>query len=128
MPAPDHSARIIVFDGICHVCSGGMRFLERHRIEPPFKLIPMQTPQGQALLAEHGIDPKDPSTFLLLDQGRLYTESDASIHMIAALGGVWRLVVIARVIPRPLRDWLYRLLARNRYRWFGKRNTCYLPQ
>jgi predicted DCC family thiol-disulfide oxidoreductase YuxK len=128
MPPSNPHARIIVFDGICHVCSGGVRFLERHRAKPPFQLIPMQTPAGKALLAEYGIDPLDPATFLLLDQGRVFTESDASIHMMAALGGMWRLVQVARVIPKSWRNWLYRLLARNRYRWFGRRGSCYLPQ
>jgi predicted DCC family thiol-disulfide oxidoreductase YuxK len=122
------NARIIVFDGICHVCSGGVRFLAHHRIEPPFELIPMQSTEGRALLVEYGIDVEDPSTFLVLDRGLVLTQSDASIHIMAAMGGLWRLVVVARVIPRSWRDWLYRLLARNRYRWFGRRSTCYLPR
>jgi predicted DCC family thiol-disulfide oxidoreductase YuxK len=127
MSVTDPNARVIVFDGICHVCSGGVRFVARHRIEPPFKLIPMQSAEGKALLVQHGIDPEDPTTFLVLDRGFILTQSDASIHVMAAIGGPWRLVVIARVIPRAWRDWLYRLLARNRYRWFGRRSTCYLP-
>jgi predicted DCC family thiol-disulfide oxidoreductase YuxK len=122
------NARIIVFDGICHVCSGGVRFLAHHRIEPPFELIPMQSTEGKALLVEYGIDVEDPSTFLVLDRGLALTQADASIHIMAAMGGLWRLVVVARVIPRSWRDWLYRLLARNRYRWFGRRSTCYLPR
>jgi predicted DCC family thiol-disulfide oxidoreductase YuxK len=77
---------------------------------------------------EYGIDPEDPVSFLVLDRGRHFTESDGSIHMVAAMGGPWRLVSVARVIPKSWRDWLYRLLARNRYRWFGRRSTCYLPQ
>jgi predicted DCC family thiol-disulfide oxidoreductase YuxK len=128
MPRPDSNARIIVFDGICHVCSGGVKFLERHRIRPPFELIPMQAPEGKALLAEYGIDPEDPVTFLVLDKGRHFTESDGTIHIAAALGGLWRLVLVARMIPKSWRDRLYRLLARNRYRWFGRRRSCYLPQ
>jgi predicted DCC family thiol-disulfide oxidoreductase YuxK len=128
MPVTDPNARVIVFDGICHVCSGGVRFLARHRIEPPFELIPMQSAEGKALLDKFGIDAEDPATFLVLDRGLVLTQSDASIHVMAAIGGLWRLVVVARVIPRAWRDWLYRLLARNRYRWFGRRSTCYLPQ
>ena len=128
MQRPPSNARIIVFDGICHVCSGGVRFLERRDVQPPFELIPMQTPEGKALLAEYGIDPEDPVSFLVLDRGRHFTESDGSIHMIAAMGGLWRLVLAVRVIPKAWRDWLYRLLARNRYRGFGRRSTCYLPQ
>jgi len=127
MQRQDQNGRIIVFDGICHVCSGGVKFLARHRIEPPFELIPMQSTVGKTLLSQYGIDPADPTTFLVLDRGIVLTQSDASIHIMAAIGGLWRLVVVARVIPRPWRDWLYRLLARNRYRWFGRRATCYVP-
>jgi len=127
MPRPDPGARIVVFDGICHVCSGWARFLGRHRIEPPFQLIPMQTPAGKALLVENGIDSGDPATFLVVDRGRRFTESDAAIHVIAALGGLWGTINAARIVPRIWRDALYRLLARNRYRWFGRRATCYLP-
>jgi predicted DCC family thiol-disulfide oxidoreductase YuxK len=127
MSVTDPNTRSIVFDGICHVCTGGVRFLARHRIEPPFKLIPMQSTDGKALLGRYGIDAEDPTTFLVLDRGLILTQSDASIHVIAEIGGLWRLVVLARLIPRSWRNGLYRLLARNRYRWFGRRATCYLP-
>jgi predicted DCC family thiol-disulfide oxidoreductase YuxK len=123
----DPGARVIVFDGICHVCSGWIRFLGRHRIDPPFQLLPMQSAAGKALLVQYGIDPEDPATFLVLDRGRWLTQSDASIHMIAALGGFWRIAGLARVVPRRWRNAAYWLLARNRYRWFGRRGTCYLP-
>jgi predicted DCC family thiol-disulfide oxidoreductase YuxK len=128
MQRPDENARIIVFDGICHVCSGWVRFLGRHRIDPPFELIPMQAVAGKALLAEYGIDPEDPATFLVLDQGRQLTQSDGAIHVIAVLGGLWRIIHLARIVPKRWRDAVYRLLARNRYRWFGRRSTCYLPR
>jgi predicted DCC family thiol-disulfide oxidoreductase YuxK len=123
----DPSARIIVFDGICHLCSGWIRFLRRHRIDPPFQLIPMQSVAGKELLLEYGIDPEDPATFLVLDDGLRFTESDATIHVIVSLGGVWLMANLVRVVPRRWRDAIYRLLARNRYRWFGRRSACYLP-
>jgi predicted DCC family thiol-disulfide oxidoreductase YuxK len=128
MQRPDLGARVIVFDGICHVCSGWVRFLERHRIDPPFQLIPMQSVEGRELLVEYGIDADDPATFLVVDQGQPLTQSDAAIRVIAELGGLWRLTNAARFVPRRWRDALYLLLARNRYRWFGRRSTCYLPQ
>jgi predicted DCC family thiol-disulfide oxidoreductase YuxK len=128
MSAPAPKLRVVVFDGICNVCSGWVRFLERHRIEPPFQLLPMQSEKGKQLLTQYGIDPEDPTTFLVLDQGRQFTQSDGAIHIIAALGGIWSLFAAARVVPKPWRDSLYRLLARNRYRWFGRRPTCYLPR
>src|SRR5579872_2006210 len=128
MTVADGNTRVVVFDGICHVCSGWVRFMERHRIEPPFELIPMQSDAGKALLVAHGIDADDPATFLVLDRGEEFTESDGAIHVIAALGGAWSLFKAARVVPKPWRDSLYRLLARNRYKWFGQRSTCYLPR
>ena len=128
MPRPDFNARIIIFDGICNLCSAGAGFLERHQASPPFELIPMQTIQGKAILVEHGLDPEDPTTFLVLDRGRRFTESDAWIHVVSALGGFWRLIHAARIVPRPWRNAMYRLIARNRYRWFGRRTTCYLPR
>ncbi len=128
MQRPDLGTRVIVFDGICHVCTGWVRFLRRHRIDPPFQLIPMQSVAGKALLVEYGIDPEDPATFLVLDQGQRFTESDAAIHVIAALGILWRVINVARIVPCGWRNSLYRLLARNRYRWVGRRSVCYLPR
>lgn len=128
MSVTDCNARIVVFDGICHICSGWVRLMERHRIEPPFELIAMQSEEGKSLLAAHDIDANDPATFLVLDGGKAFTQSDGAIHIIAALGGLWSVFKMARLIPRSWRDSLYRLLARNRYRWFGRRSTCYLPR
>jgi predicted DCC family thiol-disulfide oxidoreductase YuxK len=102
--------------------------MEQLRIEAPFQLIPMQSEAGKTLLIAHDIDPEDPATFLVLDGGRQFTQSDGAIHVVAALGGGWSLFKAARIIPKPWRDALYRLLARNRYRWFGQRSTCYLPR
>lgn len=120
--------RIVVFDGLCNLCSGGARWLQDHQTQPPFHLVPMQSELGRILLARHGCDPDDPLTFLVLDGNRCLTQSDAWIHLVAAVGRAWRVVNVARVIPRFWRDAVYRLVARNRYRWFGRRKTCYLPQ
>lgn len=120
--------RIVVFDGLCNLCSGGARWLERHQAKPPFRLVPMQSEQGRALLTQHGYDPDDPLTFLVLDGGQHLTQSNAWIHLMASAGGGWPLIHATRVIPQAWRDAVYRLIARNRYRWFGRRNTCYLPQ
>jgi predicted DCC family thiol-disulfide oxidoreductase YuxK len=121
------AGRIVVFDGYCHVCSGWVRFMKKHPIEPPFELVPMQSERGRQLLLAHGIDPGDPMTFLVIDDGNAMTESDGGIHVVTALGGLWRLAAAGKLMPKPWRDWIYRVLARNRYKWFGKRDTCYLP-
>lgn len=120
--------RQLVFDGHCHLCSGWVQFMQQHPIDPPYQLIPMQSEAGRALLIAHGIDADDPTTFLVIDGERARTASDAVIHLVASQGGLWRAVAIGRLLPRTWRDGLYRLLARNRYRWFGRRATCYLPR
>lgn len=119
-------SRIVVFDGLCNLCSRGAMWFQRHPSTPPFELIPMQSDQGHTLLSQQGYDPDDPLTFLVQDGERYFAQSDAWIHLVAAAGGWWRLIQIARVIPQVLRDSIYRLIARNRYRWFGRRETCYL--
>lgn len=127
MSSPDLTRRVVVYDGHCHLCSGWVKFLHTHPGNPTFELIAMQSEDGRALLTNFGIDADDPTTFLVLDQGRARTESDAAIHVVCEVGGLWKLAAIARILPRPIRDALYRTLARNRYRWFGRRDTCYLP-
>ena len=129
MSAHQHFAthnRIAVFDGLCNLCSSGARWFLHHPSEPPFDLVPMQSDLGRTLLTQYGYDPDDPLTFLVLDGERCLTQSDAWIHLVTAAGGGWRLASAARIIPRSLRDVVYRLIARNRYRWFGRRKTCYL--
>jgi len=117
----------MVYDGYCHLCSGWALFMARHPVTPPFTHVAMQSEAGRALLVEQGIDPDDPATFLVLDRGQVLKDSDGAIHVMGALGGAWRIVYALRVVPKRWRDALYRLLARNRYRWFGRRETCYLP-
>ena len=127
LPGRRLMTRAVIFDGYCHICSAGVRIVKKYPVDPPFELIPMQSERGRALLVEHGIDPEDPTTFLVLDGDKVLTESDGSIHVMRIIGGIWRVAALARVLPKSWRDWLYRVLARNRYKWFGKRDTCYLP-
>jgi len=88
----------------------------------------MQTAAGRAILIQNGIDPDDPTTFLVLDGGRVRTASDATIQLMTSPGGAWKLLHLARLIPRSWRDWIYGVLARNRYGWFGRRDSCDLPK
>src|SRR5438477_715546 len=93
--------RIVVFDGLCNLCSGGARWLEDHQARPPFRLVPMQSELGRTLLAGHGYDPEDPLTFLVLDGDKCLTQSDAWIHLVALARPRLQIVNAARVIPRP---------------------------
>jgi predicted DCC family thiol-disulfide oxidoreductase YuxK len=118
---------LIVFDGICHLCTGFVRFVIRWDDDALFQFLPAQSPRGEALYARIGLKSGDWDSNLLVIEGRVYTELDAFIEITRRFGGLWRLMPILYAVPRPLRDWLYNRLARNRYDWFGKRDVCYLP-
>lgn len=123
----DGAAPVIVFDGVCALCSRWVRFLLRFDRRGRYRFAAMQGAHGRQLMVAHGLDPDDPLSFLLVEQGRTHTDTDAIVRVLAGLGGLWKLALLVRLLPRPLRDRGYRWLARNRYRWFGRHDACYLP-
>ncbi len=120
-------ASIIVFDGVCVLCNGWVRFLLRHDRHARYRFAAMQSVAGRALLQAHGLNADDPSSFLLLEDGRSYVNSDAIIRVLRGLRGVWRCAVVLRMIPVRWRDAFYVRVARNRYRLFGKHTECLVP-
>ena len=118
---------IIVFDGMCVLCSANARFVLRHDREGRFRLATMQSEVGAALMARFEIDPLDPETFIVVDGEAALRDSDAVFAIWRGLGWPWRAGTAFRLVPRPLRDAAYRWVARNRYRWFGKREQCFVP-
>ncbi|WP_447782386.1 thiol-disulfide oxidoreductase DCC family protein [Stenotrophomonas riyadhensis] len=125
--ATDAGGAVIVFDGVCALCNRWVRFLLRFDRKGRYRFAAMQGAQGSVLLRAHGLDPQDPMSFLLLDEQGAWTDTDAILRVLAGLGGGWRLTGALRVLPRSWRDGAYRVLARNRYRWFGRHDGCYLP-
>ena len=116
----------MVFDGVCNFCSWSVRFILKNDAHGRILFAPMQGETGRALLEQNGIDPTNADTFLFVDGGSVYTRSDAALEIARYLGS-WRYLRVLRVVPRGLRDWAYSVLARNRYRWFGKRDVCFIP-
>ena len=127
MSSAEVSSAIVVFDGTCVLCSGWTSFLIRHDRRQRLRFTTTQSAVGRELLRRHGIDADAPQTFLLILDERAHVASDAVLHLLDLLGGPWRLARFARAIPRALRDRLYFLVARNRYRWFGRRQQCFVP-
>jgi predicted DCC family thiol-disulfide oxidoreductase YuxK len=124
---PSRSPATVVFDGVCVLCSGWVRFLLKRDPARRFRFAAMQSNTGRALLTRHGIDPDDPVTFLLVDDGGAFTDSTAVLRIVTRLGGLWRLAGAFYAMPRFLRDGLYRFVAQRRYRWFGRRESCFVP-
>ena len=125
--AVDASSAIIVFDGVCALCNGWVDFLLARDRHQRYSFAAMQSPAGRRLLATHGLDPDDPASFLLLDGQGAQTDTDAITRVLSGLGGGWRIAALGRLLPRAIRDRLYRIVARNRYRLFGRRDACRMP-
>lgn len=121
-------APVIVFDGVCLLCSRWVDFILRHDRDGRFRLAAMQGNHGRNLLLAHGLSADDPVSFLLVQDGCGYTDTDAIARVLRELGRGWRLVGgLLRAIPGFLRDPAYRWIARHRYRLFGRREQCRLP-
>ncbi|MGE6739837.1 thiol-disulfide oxidoreductase DCC family protein [Allorhizobium pseudoryzae] len=118
---------VIVFDGDCVLCSASAQFVLRHDRAARFRLAALQTPAGAALASLYGIDPLDPQSIILVRGGRALTDSDAVLAIGQGLGWPWKAVGALRIVPRPVRDLVYRFIARNRYRLFGRRQGCFVP-
>ena len=119
--------KVILFDGHCVLCSANARFVLRHDRRRRFRLAAAQSEAGEALQARHRLNRAALETIAVIDGGDVLTESDAVIAIAAGLGWPWRAAAAARLVPHALRDPLYRWVARNRYRWFGRRETCWRP-
>ncbi len=116
---------LIVFDGHCVLCSANARFVLRHDRRRHFRLTTGESETGLAVQRHFGVDAD--ATIIVVENGRALTRSDAMLAIAQGLGWPWRAATIFRLVPRVLRDPVYDLVARNRYRWFGKRESCWLP-
>ena len=126
MEAPPPSRPVILFDGVCNLCNGFVQFVIARDPRARFSFASLQSEAAARLAARTGsADGRD--SIVLLEDGRAFTQSTAALRIIAALGFPWMLAAALLVVPRPLRDWAYSIVARNRYRWFGKRQVCMVP-
>ena len=118
---------IAFMDGNCVLCTFGARLIARHDRSGRIRICPVQSLTGQAVLYHYGLDPKDPDSWLFLIDGRAYTSFRAMIRAGAFIGGIGWLLQPLRLLPRPLSDWLYRRIARNRYSMLGETDMCAVP-
>lgn len=125
-PFPDDGA-LLVFDGVCVLCSRAARFVLKRDRTGVFRLATAQSPLGQALYRHFGLDPEAFETNLVLWQGRAYAKLDSVAVTGRLIGGRWRLLSLLALLPRALGDWLYDRVARNRYALFGRTERCMLP-
>jgi predicted DCC family thiol-disulfide oxidoreductase YuxK len=124
-PTADHP--IVLFDGVCLLCSGLVQFLIARESDATLRFAPLQSPVGDALLETFDCADISSDTFVFIDDGTVYTRSTAALRVLGHLDGLYPLLAIFLVIPRPLRDLCYRAVAKSRYSLFGRRDSCALP-
>ena len=118
---------VVLFDGVCNLCNGAVRFISANDPQRHFTFASLQSAHARELLGSRADDAREPDSIVLLANGRRYQRSDAALHIALGLRSPWPLAFAAILIPRSLRDGAYRWIARNRYRWFGRTDTCALP-
>jgi predicted DCC family thiol-disulfide oxidoreductase YuxK len=116
---------VLLFDGVCTLCNGFVRFVIDRDPAGRFQFAPLQSDAARRVL---GAAPQPlPDSLVLVENGRLFTRSTAALRVARGLRSPWPLAYLLVAVPRPVRDWVYDAVARNRYRWFGRRDVCMVP-
>ena len=119
--------RVIFFDGVCNFCSFWVKFVIRRDPRGKFRFASLQSEPGHAACRALGLPVDPPPSVILKENGRCFTQSTASLRILKELTGFWPLLYAFIVLPAPLRDSFYQFIAANRYRWFGKEESCFIP-
>ncbi|MDS9471964.1 thiol-disulfide oxidoreductase DCC family protein [Sporosarcina pasteurii] len=119
--------RIVLFDGACNFCNANVHFIINRDPYAHFYFSSLQSDKGQELVQKFAI-PKEKDSLVLIENNKVYTESSAALHIAKKLDGLWHLLFLLILIPRPIRDGVYKCIAKNRYNWFAKKkDSCTLP-
>jgi predicted DCC family thiol-disulfide oxidoreductase YuxK len=118
---------LLLFDGVCNLCHGAVQWILARDRKQVFRFASLQSQVGREALAEAGYLGPIPESVIVIDQGQVFVAGDATLRIAKRLGGIWSVAAVLRVIPRSLRDGVYHWIARNRYRWFGKKEACPMP-
>jgi predicted DCC family thiol-disulfide oxidoreductase YuxK len=118
---------VVLFDGVCNFCNERINFIIRHDKKDYFRFAALQSDIGKKILADHGITMADPDTFILVENGKAYDRTTAALRIVKHLKGLWPALYAFIIVPPFLRDIVYRIIAKNRYKWWGERESCMIP-
>ncbi len=118
---------ILLFDGVCNLCNGFVQFVIKRDPKGKFLFAALQSEVGQALLQQANMPTEELSTVVLYENRKFYTHSSVPLLVVRKFGGAWPLLYGLVIVPKFIRDRIYNWIARNRYRWFGKRESCMIP-
>ncbi|TMU56626.1 thiol-disulfide oxidoreductase DCC family protein [Flagellimonas algicola] len=124
----EDNKKLILFDGVCNLCNGAVQFIIKRDKKDVFRYAALQSEIGEKLIAERGINTSKVDSIILIEPGIAYfVKSDAALRIVQEFGGLWKGLVIFSWVPRIIRDAIYNLVAKNRYRWFGRKDACMIP-
>ena len=118
---------IILFDGICNLCNSSVQYVIKHDKDNKFRFASLQGNMGQQLLKQYELPLNELNSFVLIQDGKAYTRSTASLFVARQLTGMVKLLYGFIIVPAFIRNWVYDIIAKNRYKWFGKRDSCMIP-
>lgn len=118
---------IIIFDGVCNFCNGAVNFIIERDHKNAFVFAPLQSPKAQELISKHKASKVGFDTFLLIKNNKCFYRTDAAFEITKDLSSYWYMFRGLKILPKPIRDYFYRLFARNRYFFFGRTNSCAVP-
>ncbi|HHS95742.1 MAG TPA: thiol-disulfide oxidoreductase DCC family protein [Phaeodactylibacter sp.] len=118
---------ILLFDGICKLCNASVQFIIKKDKDALFRFASLQSEVGQSLLQNHQLSTKELESAVLLVEDKVYTRSSAALQVLRRLGLPWSLMAVFLLLPKGIRDIAYNIIAKNRYRWFGKKDSCMMP-
>jgi predicted DCC family thiol-disulfide oxidoreductase YuxK len=118
---------IVLFDGVCNFCNYWMNFAIKRNSKKNLKFTTLQGETAKQILPQYNINPTSLSSVIFIDKGKAYTQSSASLRICKYMDGGWKLFYGLIIIPKFIRDVIYNWIARNRYKWFGKKDSCMVP-
>jgi predicted DCC family thiol-disulfide oxidoreductase YuxK len=118
---------VILFDGVCNLCDSSVQFVIKHDKDKVFSFASLQSESGQKLLEEYHLPKSEFNSFVLVENGKAYTKSSAALMVAKKLSGPVKLLYGLKIVPVFIRNTVYNLIAKNRYRWFGKKDSCMIP-
>ncbi|MBF4472087.1 thiol-disulfide oxidoreductase DCC family protein [Flavobacterium sp. HJJ] len=120
--------KIILFDGVCNLCNSAVQFVIKHDQKDVFRFVALQSELGQQILKHIGVNPVNIDSIVLYEPGKAYYyKSSAAIEIARSLGGFWHFGTVFRIIPTGIRNLFYDYIAKNRYEWYGKKESCMIP-
>lgn len=118
---------ILLFDGVCNLCNQSVQWVLKHDQKAQFRFVSLQSETSQRLLKQYNLNSNTLDSVVLIHHNKAYIRSDVPLETARLLGGFWQLTYIFKLVPSFLRDRVYQFIAANRYRWFGKEESCWLP-